>query len=276
MFKLLIATIVLTTSLSGCVTTATSAGPVEQKYNIGGIEFNRSLSNTPWGFQFTNEQVRAGNQSQRFEVRPGDCGEDPANNWSDCENDRERSELAGASWRPGADRWLAASVFIPNDFPRIPDRIGGGIFQIHQVGGPRGTYLGMESRPNIANISIINGWLIGQVHHTYGSFTDVKEATTDIRLMPVSEMRGKWTDLMINFDTVNQNIAFYINGQLVKESGKFTEFVPEFYVFKYGMYSAFMKHRGIQLPTRIIYFDEVRVGNSRKAVEITDDRPAVD
>ena len=249
---------------------------VQLEYNIGGIDFERSLSDTPWGFQFTDEQVRAGQRAQRFEVRPGDCGEDPANNWSDCENDRERSELAGAAWEPGLDRWLAASVYVPQDFPYIPGNIGGGIFQIHQVGGPTGTYLGMEARPNIANISMMDGWLTGQVHQTWGSFTDVKDATINIRLMRVDDMRDKWTDLMINFDTVNQNIAFFINGELIREVEDFTEFVPIRYVFKYGIYNAFMAHRGITLPTRVLYFDEVRVGNSRSEVEMRDARSAVD
>ena len=35
-----------------------------------------------------NDIVRAGNEAQRFEVRPGDCGEDEV--WSDCNNNRER------------------------------------------------------------------------------------------------------------------------------------------------------------------------------------------
>ena len=36
--------------------------------------------------------VRAGDKSIRFEVRSGDCGNDP-DGWSDCKTDRERHEL---------------------------------------------------------------------------------------------------------------------------------------------------------------------------------------
>ncbi len=37
----------------------------------------RSLSTTSWGYSVVSDIVRAGKDSQRFEVRPGDCGEDP-------------------------------------------------------------------------------------------------------------------------------------------------------------------------------------------------------
>ena len=44
----------------------------------------RSLSTASWGYSVVSDIVRAGKESQRFEVRPGDCGEDSG--WSDCDN----------------------------------------------------------------------------------------------------------------------------------------------------------------------------------------------
>ena len=51
-----------------------------------------------YGYKIVNKKdghpVRAGEKSIRFELRNGDCGEDPGK-WSDCKNDRQRHELSG-------------------------------------------------------------------------------------------------------------------------------------------------------------------------------------
>jgi len=60
--------------------------------NVDRLPGSRSLNDTPHGYQIVNAPVRAGQESQRFEVRPGDCGK--SKTWNDCETDRERSEIA--------------------------------------------------------------------------------------------------------------------------------------------------------------------------------------
>ena len=256
---------------------------IQGKFTIGGILLERSLNDTPWGYTRSTEFVRAGKKSQKFEVRPGDCG--VGSTWSDCANDRERSEARGEKgWAPGANKWLAASIYIPEDFPSFPGLVTT-IFQIHQKDGPVGIIHGLPSGPNIMEIKIdggVNGGNINaNIHKTYGEFNNVKETDLTIRLLSLKEARGKWVDYMINFDTSNgnQNLSYYVNGKFIGETGKFTKFVPSKYVFKYGIYNYFMKtKRGpdFQLPIRIIYHDEIRIGNSREAVEITDDGKPVD
>ena len=60
--------------------------------------------------------VRLGNQSIKFEVRPGDCGY--GSGWSDCEKDRARHELIGKR-RDDGEYWYNWSVYLPVDFQNI-------------------------------------------------------------------------------------------------------------------------------------------------------------
>ena len=65
-----------------------------------------------------------GDKSFRFEVNHGECGEEPK--WSDCKNERERSELY-YEWKDGQfnkpndeqwkkEKWYRFYIFIPKDF----------------------------------------------------------------------------------------------------------------------------------------------------------------
>ena len=57
--------------------------------------------------------VRAGDKSIRFELRNGDCGEDPGK-WNDCESLRQRHELKWKRFK--GKSWYAYSIYLPKDF----------------------------------------------------------------------------------------------------------------------------------------------------------------
>jgi len=72
---------------------------------------------------------------ERFEVRPGDCGENKY--WSDCANDRERSELSegriGRRNANGSTWWYGWSLYVPASYPNVfPTKVSLG--QFHQEG----------------------------------------------------------------------------------------------------------------------------------------------
>jgi hypothetical protein len=54
--------------------------------------FDRSLNSKSHSYQVVNDPTGTAQTAkvERFEVRPGDRGTDPG--WSDCKNDRERSD----------------------------------------------------------------------------------------------------------------------------------------------------------------------------------------
>ena len=78
--------------------------------------------------------VRAGNQSIRFEVRNGDCGRDPGS-WSDCKNDRERHELSGGdSDMTKGEYWFSWSIYFPKDHKNLYP-LSNAFGQFHQKEG---------------------------------------------------------------------------------------------------------------------------------------------
>ena len=89
-----------------------------------------------YGMQVVNKKdghpVRAGNQSIRFEVRPGDCGRN--DNHNDCETDRERHELSGRRTMSKGEWWYAWSIYFPKDYINVyPTKTALG--QFHQKKG---------------------------------------------------------------------------------------------------------------------------------------------
>ena len=112
-----------------CSMTFINTGCMSVSSNTNTANFN-TISHDGWNFKMDpswglndhNHQVvssddghpvRYGKFSERFEVRPGDCGITGASN-SDCERDKERSEMSGIKdkWFSG-EYWYRWSLFIP-------------------------------------------------------------------------------------------------------------------------------------------------------------------
>lgn len=246
--------------LTGCVT------------GSGRLQVSRSLSDAPYGYQLINAPVRAGDMAQRFEVRPGDCGEDPG--WSDCDNDRERSEVTvQESFRPGAVRWLAYSIYLPSDFyssPRVATTMG----QIHQRGGPSGNARGLPSFPPLLQNEARGNRFSTCLHILSGPADNVRDTCREFQLATINEMRGRWTDFMIMLDTRGGGVLeIYVNGEPRVRTDNFIRFQPEEFYVKYGIYRSFVSRHGGPMPTQIAFYDEVRLGPDRASVEVSSERP---
>jgi hypothetical protein len=235
----------------------------------------RSLSDTEYGYTISTDIARLGRVSQRFEVRAGDCGEGPG--WSDCDNDRERSEFVpNDMWPYGKDIWIGYSIFLPSDFEssgRVKTTVG----QIHQSGGnrPTGEAGGLPSFPPMMQMEIRGNQYYMGVHILTGPADNVKDVTRDFNLIKVSEMRGKWTDIAIHFDTSKRNefLEVFVNGEEKASITDWINFIPEKYYFKYGIYRSFVSRHGGPMPTQILYIDEVKIGSTREGVSPNANRP---
>ena len=238
----------------------------------GRLETRRSLNDTAHGFQFVSSPTRAGTTAQRFEVRPGDCGDSPG--WSDCDNNRERSELTvERTIKPGTDRWIAYSIYLPADF-QTSSRVTTTIGQIHQRGGPTGTAGGLASFPPLLQIDAKGNRVKACLHILSGPADNVRDDCRDFSLTTVDAMRGRWTDVMIHLDArEGGQMEIFLNGQRRVNTSNFIRFVPrEFYV-KYGIYRSFVSRHGGPMPTQIAYYDEVRLGADRASVAVSAERP---
>ena len=239
----------------------------------GRLPGHRSLSTTTYGYAVTSELARAGEKSQRFEVRPGDCGADSG--WSDCKNDRERSEFRlERGFSPGGSQWIGFSIYLPEDF-QSSNFVNTTLGQIHQRGGPRGTIRGLPSNPPLLQLELKGDVYRACVHVLSGPSDDVRDDCHYFDLADLHQMRGRWTDVAIHLDTKarSSSLEIFVNELPKAELRDFISFWPKTYYLKYGLYRSFVsKHQGA-MPPQIAYYDEVRMGATRDAIAINPENP---
>ena len=208
-----------------------------------------------YGYKIVNKKdghpVRAGEKSIRFELRNGDCGEDPGK-WSDCKNDRQRHELSGDRFRGKA--WYAYSIYLPNNFKTVYP-VKSAMAQFHQKG----------SWPTL---------MFQFTDMGYYADRQLGYQTQEMKkLLDVKDMIGKWNDILIHINSTSKDSGFYkiwVNGNLKYEYNGAITGGKENY-FKFGIYqtkvSAWpMYHPDTLYPTQVVYYDEIRAGKSRQAV----------
>ena len=225
-------------------------------------------------------KARAGKYFQRFELRDGDCFGDDV--WNDCDTDRERVEFsAEPQQRPRKTQCYGYSLMLSKDFIDIYP-VHTSLGQVHQMGGPTGTAGGMASFPPLIQIDALNGNLQFNWHKLSGSETNVIDiAMGDLyKLKSLEDMKGVWTDISFCLDFKNKRMDAWVDGIKkveILESPIF--FKPKEIYFKHGIYRSFISkykaHASIlvdsfdgKMPTQIVFFDEIRRGNSIEKVDI--------
>ena len=193
-----------------------------------GSKFEKSLTGKyykNYGYQIVNKAnghpVRAGEQSIRFEVRDGDCGQDEDGGWSDCKGDRERHELSGASSAMSkGEYWFSWSLYFPKEHQNLWP-LSNNYGQFHQEGGPP-VFMFKEIRGGYSIIRTIGD-------------DDYDER----RLIRNDDMKGKWHDILINAKWSKKDDGFFkvwVNDKLKYEYKGPTK--TEKYVYqKFGIYS---------------------------------------
>ena len=225
----------------------------------------RSLSDTPWGYEVVGTPTRLGAESQRFELRAGDCAANGG--WDDCARDRERTEFRLPDMPPQQDLWVGFSVFLPADFPTFA-RVRTTLFQIHQQGGPQRIDGDRVSNPPVMQMELDGETLRMTLHRVGAPNLHVPLGTTPA-------MRGRWTDFHVNLDTTGTDpeAAFWVDGVLAGTAQGWTDHRPDALYVKYGLYRSFVSRHGGPLATQVAWFDEVRLGASRAEVMPDPARP---
>ena len=193
-----------------------------------GSKFYKSLTGKyykKYGFQIVNKNdghpVRSGNESIRFEVRKGDCGEDPGS-WSDCKNDRERHELSGLkdTMKKG-EYWISWSIYFPKDHQNLSP-LSNAYGQFHQKNG----------HPVFMFKELRNGYtIVRSIKEDYSDYNETK-------LLGNEEVLGNWFDVLINVKWTKKNDGFFkiwINDEL-KYDYKGPTKTKTFVYQKFGIY----------------------------------------
>ena len=230
--------------------------------------YKDSTANKPYELTISDKFARTGKTSQRFEVRHGDCGID-----FDCDNDRRRVELSeGGTGKYhasiGDQMWYGYSIYLPDDFDDLYST---------------NTHLGQMMH---------GGKPIWAINFKYNNLkVEYVPAPVDITqaciVAKTSDFVGKWTDLVIyaDYSYGNENddhmFKVWIDDKLVCTSKKpfmhpkRTAKMKQERVLKlrYGIYNSYISRYhtdglGDILPTQVVYYDNVRIGNSRESVDV--------
>ena len=244
------------------------------KTKRSGFKFHLNfMDHKDHNFKYIKDEnkARAGKYFQRFELRDGDCFGDDS--WTDCDTDRERVEFSTRPRQaPKGKQCYGYSLMLSKDFIEThPTNTSLG--QVHQHGGPTGTAGGLASFPPLIQIDARYGHLFFNWHELSGSATNVKDESRYHKLKPLEDMKGVWTDISFCLDFKNKRIDAWVDGIKKVEILKSPIFFkPKSIYFKHGIYRSFIsrykaRNNG-KMPTQIVFYDEIRRGNSVKKVDI--------
>ena len=217
------------------------------------------------------KKARAGKYYQQFELRDGDCFGDEG--WSDCDTDRERVEFSTRPRQPiTKNQCYGYSLMLSKDFTHVhPTSTTLG--QVHQHGGPTGTAQGLASFPPLVQIDVVGESLMFNWHELSGSATNVIDESRYYKLKSLKDMKEVWTDISFCLDFKNKRMDAWVDGIKKVEILKSPIFFkPKSIYFKHGIYRSFIsrykQRNNGKMPTQIVFYDEIRRGNSIEKVDI--------
>jgi hypothetical protein len=250
------------------------------KTKRSGFKFHLNfMDHNDYNFQYIKDKTkaRAGKYFQRFELRDGDCFGDDS--WSDCDTNRERVEFSTRPRQPiKKNQCYGYSLMLSKDFiDTHPTNTSLG--QVHQHGGPTGTAGGLASFPPLIQIDARQGSLYFNWHELSGSTTNVIDVSRYYKLKSLEDMKEVWTDISFCLDFKNKRMDAWVDGIKKVEILKSPIFFkPKAIYFKHGIYRSFInKYKAHayytqesfdgKMPTQVVFYDEVRRGNSIKKVD---------
>ncbi len=249
--------------------------------------------------------VRSGKKSIRFEVREGDCGQDEQGGWSDCKGDRERHELSanqkGDTMSKG-EYWFSWSLYFPEDHQNLWP-LSNNYGQFHQKDGPP-VFMFKELRSGYSVIRTIGDVDYHEKRLIHKD--DMKGKWHDILInVKWSKKDDGFFKLWVNdklkydykgptktekyvyakFGIYSTGITRYINYENIdviekcfEEKGYTTDENTALYILQrkeiqhkmsiqiYNKCKSFYKP--VKIPTRVVYFDEVRKSKKKKKVGV--------
>jgi len=200
-----------------------------------------------------------GDKSFRFEVNNGECGQEPK--WSDCENERERSELyyqwknnefgkdKNEQWKK--EKWYRFFVFIPKE---------------HNILAPSQTSIIQWKRLKPSKVIIMFRYHHGGLYFDMNG--DTFRPGAFYHLKYDKDMREQWTEILFNTnwhpDKDKGFMKVWIDGKMkIDYKGVANTKIGNELNLRYGIYSSglnlYRKAFGeTKHKKRVIYFDGVK------------------
>lgn len=274
----------------------------------------KSISHTKsYGLRSDTSIVRAGKVSQRFEIRHGDCGGD--REWSDCNNDRRRIERLVNLQRyqvVNKTLWFGYSLYLPSDFQQVSPA-NTVLGQLKLVGYRQPIWdlnyrKGLRFNANasgqacklLAPSDIRGRWLdivigfdmtmtagsgAGEFQGSYatvyinGTKTDcVMREPVFTRKMLTSRTKSS-DSFHFDYGIYNSYVSRWLDANRARNPGvaAFTDTHQDSgLVVQSAARDPWNHDWGVQFPTQVAYYDEIRIGYNRESVDVSAQQTPVD
>lgn len=245
-----------------------------------------------YGFSKSSKVVRRGKVSQRFEIRHGDCGR--TSGYNDCNNDRgrvERKEQPKNKFSaPNRGVWYGYSIFVPNSFVSL----GKANTALSQVKTERWNMpmwmLAFNDNPYLmyadnatCNIGPLASWkgrwndLVVYANYSQSGAGTYFPLYRNDRLLchrktpfvpPAAAAAG--LNLGLKYGIYNSFVSRYLakNGTKSVQGSSLSQANENGVVSKSPSQTPFKFDWGVQLPTHVVYYDEMRFGPTRESVDV--------
>ena len=201
------------------------------------------------------KDTNSNNSVIKFQLRHGDCGEEP--NFSDCDNHRERAELVFEKEVAQKEKWYRFKIYFPSSHnPTSPANLS-----IIQWKRNRANITGARSSLVLVQFQQRRSGLV--FNRNGGTFKH-----SNIVLVTEEELYNRWIEIVFNTNWHPDNkkgfMRVWVNGQQkVNAMGASHSHNGEKLNLRLGLYSsalyrftdAFPKEKH---PTREIYFDAIK------------------
>ena len=198
--------------------------------------------------------TRLGQQSLRFELRDGDCGYNKGG-WSDCDNDRQRHELASQPFKSNVNYWFTWSIHLSEDY---------------QVIYPAKNALGQFHQNDGFPLFMFQNYNGG--YHLDRQFN--YRTINHIKLLEQKDMLGQWNDVIVNARWTHKDDGFFklwVNGKLVHVFEGQTQSEGDTVYQKFGIYHSYLSRAKVStIPSQVVYYDEVRTARSCKKLKLNE------
>ena len=189
--------------------------------------------------------------SLHFQLHHGECGEEPK--WSDCDNNRERTELTFRKEIPKKEKWYRFLINIPKSHNQLaPAKLS--LIQWKRYSKPSRTMIMFQHTA------------AGLVFNRNGdTFRD-----SYIVLVSEEDLYERWIEIVFNTNWhPNKDKGYmkvWVDGELkIDFAGVSHASTAEKLSLRFGLYSSFLhQYAGKEFPKREIYFDGIRSETSCK------------
>lgn len=259
------------------------AGPI-----LSHVQIEALSHSAPYRFVEVDTPTRRGKIAQRFEIRHGDCG--ASRNWDDCSSDRGRVEMKETPKNvisvPDQGVWYGYSMLIPADFVSL-GRANTVLGQVKAEGwgSPMWSltfndksYLNFPDQQKCrlgALTDWVGRWVDLTIYANYSSegqgpfFELYKDGqvlcSRDTPFVPI-ELRDRPLKLGLKYGVYSSYVSRYL-----AQHGRIPQAVAGQEQSKDARspsQTPFIYDWGVQLPTHVIYYDEMRFGTSRQDVDV--------